>query len=77
MNIFLTGASGFIGGTVALRLKASGHRIRGLVRSSEKAARLQARAGGLLPDFSRFRLMYQPNRTFPTRSSRAAFCGIG
>jgi nucleoside-diphosphate-sugar epimerase len=40
MNIFLTGASGFIGGTVALRLKASGHRIRGLVRSSEKAARL-------------------------------------
>ena len=42
MNIFLTGASGFIGGTVALRLKASGHRIRGLVRSPEKAARLQA-----------------------------------
>ena len=42
MNIFLTGASGFIGGTVALRLNASGHRIRGLVRSPEKAARLQA-----------------------------------
>ena len=42
MNIFLTGASGFIGGTVALRLKASGYRMRGLVRSPEKAARLQA-----------------------------------
>jgi uncharacterized protein YbjT (DUF2867 family) len=42
MNIFLTGASGFIGGTIALRLKASGHRIRSLVRSPEKAARLHA-----------------------------------
>ena len=32
MNIFLTGASGFIGGTVALRLKASGYWISGMVR---------------------------------------------
>lgn len=42
MIIFLTGATGFIGGAVALRLKASGHRIRGLVRSPEKAERLRA-----------------------------------
>ncbi|MGK9233569.1 NAD-dependent epimerase/dehydratase family protein [Inquilinus limosus] len=42
MTIFLTGASGFIGGAIALRLMQDGHRIRGLVRSPEKAARLQA-----------------------------------
>ncbi|WP_225773363.1 NAD-dependent epimerase/dehydratase family protein [Inquilinus sp. Marseille-Q2685] len=42
MTIFLTGATGFIGGAVAFRLKASGHRIRGLVRSPEKAERLRA-----------------------------------
>jgi nucleoside-diphosphate-sugar epimerase len=37
MNIFLTGASGYIGGTVAVRLIAAGHRVRGLVRSAAKA----------------------------------------
>jgi nucleoside-diphosphate-sugar epimerase len=42
MTIFLTGASGYIGGAIALRLMRDGHRIRGLVRSPEKAARLQA-----------------------------------
>ncbi|MFE0755961.1 NAD-dependent epimerase/dehydratase family protein [Inquilinus sp. NPDC058860] len=42
MTIFLTGASGYIGGAVALRLVKDGHRIRGLVRSPDKAARLQA-----------------------------------
>lgn len=42
MTIFLTGASGYIGGAVAVRLLRDGHRIRGLVRSPEKAARLQA-----------------------------------
>jgi nucleoside-diphosphate-sugar epimerase len=42
MTIFLTGASGYVGGAVALRLMQDGHRIRGLVRSPEKAAKLQA-----------------------------------
>jgi len=42
MTIFLTGASGYIGGAVALRLMRDGHRIRGLARSPETAARLQA-----------------------------------
>lgn len=42
MTIFLTGASGYIGGAVAVRLMRDGHRIRGLVRSPEKAAQLQA-----------------------------------
>lgn len=37
MDIFLTGASGYIGGTIAARLIAAGHRVRGLVRSAEKA----------------------------------------
>jgi nucleoside-diphosphate-sugar epimerase len=42
MNIFLTGATGFIGGTVARRLLDDGHRLRGLVRDSDKARRLAA-----------------------------------
>lgn len=37
MRIFLTGANGFIGGAVAVALIAAGHRVRGLVRSKEKA----------------------------------------
>ncbi|KGM35833.1 NAD-dependent epimerase/dehydratase family protein [Inquilinus limosus] len=42
MTIFLTGASGYIGGAVAVRLLRDGHRIRGLLRSPERAAQLQA-----------------------------------
>ena len=41
-TIFLTGASGFIGGSLAIQLMANGHRVRGLVRSAEKAAQLTA-----------------------------------
>jgi nucleoside-diphosphate-sugar epimerase len=41
MKIFITGASGYIGGTVALRLKAAGHSIRGLCRDLAKADRLK------------------------------------
>ncbi|WP_420405259.1 NAD-dependent epimerase/dehydratase family protein [Nisaea sp.] len=37
MRIFLTGASGFIGGSVAVHLIAAGHDVRGLVRSPERA----------------------------------------
>lgn len=47
MQIFLTGALGYIGGSVAARLKADGHEIIGLVRSDAKAD--QARAQGLTP----------------------------
>lgn len=42
MNIFLTGATGYIGGTVARRLLDDGHRLRGLVRGADKARRLAA-----------------------------------
>ena len=40
MNIFLTGAAGYIGGSVAVRLIEAGHRVRGLVRTSGKAGLL-------------------------------------
>src|SRR5260221_8799232 len=40
MDIFLTGAGGYIGGTVGMRLIEAGHRVRGLVRTSAKAGLL-------------------------------------
>ena len=42
MAIFITGATGFIGGSLAVRLLRGGHVVRGLVRSEEKAPRLAA-----------------------------------
>ncbi|WPO98246.1 NAD-dependent epimerase/dehydratase family protein [Pseudomonas sp. HR96] len=42
MNIFVTGASGFIGGSIATGLVRAGHRVTGLVRNSAHAAELQA-----------------------------------
>ena len=43
MKIFLTGATGYIGSVVAERLKSKGHKISGLVRSDETAAKLEAK----------------------------------
>lgn len=37
MKIFVTGASGYIGGTLSQRLVNQGHQVHGLVRSPEKA----------------------------------------
>jgi nucleoside-diphosphate-sugar epimerase len=42
MKIFCTGASGYIGGSVAAHLAASGHQVTGLVRSAEKADAIRA-----------------------------------
>ncbi|MDT7839066.1 NAD-dependent epimerase/dehydratase family protein [Aquabacterium sp. OR-4] len=42
MNLFVTGASGYIGGTLARSLMADGHRVRGLTRSAGSAQRLAA-----------------------------------
>ena len=42
MRIFVTGASGYIGGSVAAALRGAGHRIVGLYRSPQKAQQAQA-----------------------------------
>jgi len=42
LNLFVTGATGYIGGSVATRLVAEGHRVRGLARDGAKADALAA-----------------------------------
>ena len=44
MKVFVTGASGYIGGSVAASLVAAGHSVMGLVRSQERAAAVRARS---------------------------------
>ena len=41
LRIFVTGASGFIGGSIAAGLVRAGHRVRGLIRNPEHAAELE------------------------------------
>ena len=41
MKIFLTGATGYIGGSVAARFVSDGHTVRGLARSESRAAALR------------------------------------
>jgi len=41
MKIFITGASGYIGGSLAATLLAAGHRVSGLARSVDTAAALE------------------------------------
>ena len=43
MKIFITGTTGYIGGSVAERLLASGHQVVGLIRSAESIALLKDR----------------------------------
>jgi uncharacterized protein YbjT (DUF2867 family) len=43
MKVFVTGASGYIGGSVAEKLRDTGHQVLGLVRSEEKARLLKER----------------------------------
>ena len=42
MNIFLTGATGYLGGAIARELTAAGHKVTGLARSANSARKLQA-----------------------------------
>jgi nucleoside-diphosphate-sugar epimerase len=42
LRIFLTGANGYIGGSVAALLAADGHRVRGLVRDAAKGEAVAA-----------------------------------
>ncbi|MEU6715490.1 NAD-dependent epimerase/dehydratase family protein [Nonomuraea sp. NPDC046802] len=41
MRVFVTGATGYIGGSVADRMLRAGHQVTGLARSSEKARMLE------------------------------------
>ncbi len=43
MDVFIAGATGYIGGAVAARLLEVGHRVAGLARSEEKATALEER----------------------------------
>lgn len=47
MNVFITGATGYIGSAVAERLKAKGHEVVGLARSDESARALEAQGYGV------------------------------
>jgi nucleoside-diphosphate-sugar epimerase len=40
LKIFVTGASGFIGGSIAAHLARAGHQVRGLIRQPEHSAEL-------------------------------------
>ncbi|MEA3091820.1 MAG: hypothetical protein QOJ04_3162, partial [Caballeronia sp.] len=42
MKIFVTGAAGFIGGSIAARLVRDGHQVSGLIRRPEQADELTA-----------------------------------
>ena len=47
MEIFLTGATGYIGGTVAHKLIEAGHKVIGLARNESRAKLLEKR--GIIP----------------------------
>ncbi len=59
MRIFVTGATGYVGFSVAAALRRAGHEVWGLVRSAEKAVRLAKReihpVVGTLQDTESFR----------------------
>ena len=48
MNVFITGASGFIGMAIAAELIQAGHHVTGLARSEQTVQRLN-RIGGRAP----------------------------
>ena len=61
MMVFVTGASGYIGGSIAARLVAAGHRVTGLTRSPEKAEA----AGRTFPSWGQIRTVETRSVTGP------------
>jgi nucleoside-diphosphate-sugar epimerase len=60
---FLTGATGYIGGSVAAALVKSGHRVRGLVRSEDNANRIAERGmAPVLGELDDFKLLMSEAR---------------
>ena len=51
MKVFLTGATGYIGGTVAVALIAAGHEVVGLVRPEKQSLEDALKAKGIKPVF--------------------------
>jgi nucleoside-diphosphate-sugar epimerase len=49
MKVFVTGATGYIGGSIAEGLVAAGHQVAGLVRSTESAKALLLKDRGIEP----------------------------
>ncbi len=43
MKVFITGATGYVGGSVATKLRDAGHEVLGLARSDDGAAALNKR----------------------------------
>ncbi|MBI5190374.1 MAG: NAD-dependent epimerase/dehydratase family protein [Nitrospirae bacterium] len=48
MNIFVTGANGFIGSTITRRLSADGHKVTGLVRPGSDAGAAEAAGASII-----------------------------
>jgi nucleoside-diphosphate-sugar epimerase len=49
MQVFMTGASGYLGGVVAEHLVAAGHAVTALARSEEARSRVEARGARAVP----------------------------
>ena len=77
MRIFLTGATGYVGGAVLDALLRGGHDLTALVRDNEKAARVAARGGASGHRQSRAtpsRFAAPPRRRTATCTRRSTRC---
>src|SRR6266851_2957673 len=64
MEVFLTGATGYIGSAVAEALQRAGHKVAGLARTLEKAKQLEARGvRACLGDLLKPETIAAPSRT--------------
>jgi nucleoside-diphosphate-sugar epimerase len=75
----MTGATGYIGGSVAAKLLQGGHKVSGLVRTEEKAAQLQQRGIepvlGTLADFHKIaQAATQSDAVINAASADDSFC---